>query len=252
MAKQFDNSFGSFARRSSAYPLTVLSVVVLVCLAAGLAMSLKSGSWSYSLIFSVSITAISIFGYLNFSQSRNARAAKDQKRIEWDTSLPEVQRQSLNLAVFELARILEVEPEQMNDVQSAYIVAEDLALRQIQQEEGAPLMRHVSIAGVPFDAVLVKNDAVVCVEVSFLVAPELHQDRISAMLRKIGAVKNAIGQHETVMKPRLMMALITQLTPEDEDKLRSKLNTNRFSETPVDIDIRLLDFEALQKIYVTD
>jgi hypothetical protein len=72
------------------------------------------------------------------------------------------------------------------------------------------------------------------------------------MLRKIGAVKNAIGQHETVMKPRLMMALITQLTPEDEDKLRSKLNTNRFSETPVDIDIRLLDFEALQKIYVTD
>lgn len=252
MAKQFDNSFGVIARRSSAYPLTILSIVILVCLAVGLAISVNSGTWPNSLIFMVAITGISIFGYLNFNQSRSARAAKDQKRIDWDTSLPEVQRQSLNLAVFELARILEVESDQISDVQSAYIVAEDLALRQIQQEEGVPLMRHVSIAGVPFDAVLVKNDVVACIEVSFLVAPELHQDRISSMLRKIGAVKNSIRQHETVLKPRLMMVLITQLTPRDEEHLRSKLSTSRFSETPVDIDIRLLDFEALQKIYVTD
>ena len=252
MAKQFDNSIGVFARRSSAYPLTILSILVLVCLAAGLVMSLNAGTWPYTAIFGVAIAAIAIFGYLNFSQSRNAKAERDQKRIEWDTSLPEVQRQSLNLKVFELSRILEVEPEQLSDLQSAYIVAEDLGLRQIQQEEGVPLMRHVSIAGVPFDAVLVKNDLVACIDVSFLVAPELRQDRIDAMLRKIAAVKNSLGQHDTVMKTRLMMVLITQLTPEDEELLRSMLNTRRFSETPVDIDIRLLDFEALQRIYVTD
>lgn len=215
-------------------------------------MSLNAGTWPYTAIFGVAIAAIAIFGYLNFSQSRNAKAERDQKRIEWDTSLPEVQRQSLNLEVFELSRILEVEPEQLSDLQSAYIVAEDLGLRQIQQEEGVPLMRHVSIAGVPFDAVLVKNDLVACIDVSFLVAPELRQDRIDAMLRKIAAVKNSLGQHDTVMKTRLMMVLITQLTPEDEELLRSMLNTRRFSETPVDIDIRLLDFEALQRIYVTD
>ena len=185
-------------------------------------MSLNAGTWPYTAIFGVAIAAISIFGYLNFSQSRNAKAERDQKRIEWDTSLP------------------------------AYIVAEDLGLRQIQQEEGVPLMRHVSIAGVPFDAVLVKNDLVACIDVSFLVAPELRQDRIDAMLRKIAAVKNSLRQHETVMKTRLMMVLITQLTPEDEELLRSMLNTRTFSETPVDIDIRLLDFEALQRIYVTD
>ena len=252
MAKQFDNSIGVFARRSSAYPLTILSILVLVCLAAGLVMSLNAGTWPYTAIFGVAIAAISIFGYLNFSQSRNAKAERDQKRIEWDTSLPEVQRQSLNLEVFELSRILQVEPEQLSDLQSAYIVAEDLGLRQIQQEEGVPLMRHVSIAGVPFDAVLVKNDLVACIDVSFLVAPELRQDRIDAMLRKIAAVKNSLRQHETVMKTRLMMVLITQLTPEDEELLRSMLNTRTFSETPVDIDIRLLDFEALQRIYVTD
>ena len=49
----------------------------------------------------------------------------------------------------ELSRILEVGTEQMSDLQSAYIVAEDLALRQIQQEEDVPLMRHVRSAARP-------------------------------------------------------------------------------------------------------
>jgi hypothetical protein len=48
------------------------------------------------------------------------------------------------------------------------------------------------------------------------------------------------------------MVLVTQLTPEDEDVLKSVLNSKRFADTPVDIDIRLLDFESLQRIYVTD
>ena len=50
-----------------------------------------------------------------------------------------------------------MEREQLGDLQSAYIVAEDLALRQIQQEENIPLMRHVSVGGVPFDAVMIKR-----------------------------------------------------------------------------------------------
>ena len=54
------------------------------------------------------------------------------------------------------------------------------------------------------------------------------------------------------LEARLMLVIVTQLTPEDEDALRSVLKTKRFSETPVDIDVRLLDFEALQRIYVTD
>jgi hypothetical protein len=46
--------------------------------------------------------------------------------------------------------------------------------------------------------------------------------------------------------------LVTQLAPEDEEKLRASLVNRRFSDTPVDIDIRLLDFELLQKVYVSE
>jgi hypothetical protein len=65
-------------------------------------------------------------------------------------------------------------------------------------------------------------------------------------------VKGIIGEMNVAMRARLMVVLVTQLNFEDEERLRRSLNTKRFSGTPVDVDIRLLDFEALQRIYVTD
>jgi hypothetical protein len=57
---------------------------------------------------------------------------------------------------------------------------------------------------------------------------------------------------KVAMTSRLMVVLVTQLNFEDEERLRKSLGSKRFSGTPVDVDIRLLDFEALQRIYVTD
>jgi hypothetical protein len=107
-------------------------------------------------------------------------------------------------------------------------------------------------AGIPFDAVFAKQDALICAEVSFLVAPELRQERIDSMMRKAARFKKVLEQTGIAMKPRLMVILVTQLTHEDDERLRKSLNSKRFSGTPVDVDIRLLDFEALQRIYVTD
>jgi hypothetical protein len=72
------------------------------------------------------------------------------------------------------------------------------------------------------------------------------------MMRKAGRFKKVLEQMNISMKPRLMVVLVTQLTSEDEKRLRKSLTSKRFSGTPVDVDIRLLDFEALQRIYVTD
>ena len=104
-----------------------------------------------------------------------------------------------------------------------------------------------------FDAVLVKQDVIYCAEVSFLVAPDLRQERIDAMLRKMARVKTVVEQMGVAMRVMLMIILVTQLTPEDEQRLRKTLNTaKRFPGAPVEIEIRFLDFEALQKIYVTE
>ena len=252
MAKQLDNTFVRFSQHQSTSPLTGLSVTIGVCLAAGLILGIFLRMWPFVAIFAIALIGLCVYSFLSVRTARKLIAARDEARIDWEAALPEVQRESLNIEVVELSRILDVSTEQISDLQSAYIVAEDLALRQIQQEEQVPLLRHVSLGEVPFDAVLVKEDMIICAEVSFLVAPELRQERIDSMMRKMGRVKALLEQMGVAMQVRLMVVLVTQLTFEDEERLRKSLNTKRFSGTPVDVDIRLLDFEALQRIYVTD
>lgn len=252
MAKQMDNSLVSFSRRSTVTPQLFLSAVVLICIIGGLVFALSISQWPLAAIFFVTAVGLIAYAWFSIEQFKKLAAANEQKRIDWEAALPEVQRQNLKVEVFELSKILEVEPGQVSDLQSAYIVAEDLALRQIQQEENVPLLRHVSVGGVPFDAVFVKDDLVNCCEVSFLVIPDLRQEKIDAMMLKVKRAKDSIDSAKAGLRVRMMLILVTQLSKKDDDRLRSVLNTRRFSTTPVDIDIRLLDFEALQRIYVTD
>lgn len=254
MAKQFDNSFVRLAdHQTNGGPLTAISLAIGGCLLLGLAMALLLSMWPFTLVFGASLVGLAAYTFLSTRARRKLTAAQDEPLIDWESAMPEVQRESLNIEVLELSRILDVTSEQISDLQSAYIVAEDLALRQIQQEEQVPLLRHVSIGDVPFDAVLVKQDVIYCGEVSFLVAPDLRQERIDAMLRKMGRVKPLLEQMGVGMKVMLMIILVTQLTQEDEQLLRRMLNSaKRFPQSPVEIEIRFLDFEALQKIYVTE
>jgi hypothetical protein len=218
----------------------------------GALFSLTLNSLLFTVIFAVALAAFAAFSFVTFAVSKRSASESQKASLDWESALPEIQRQNLNIEVLELSKILEVEKDQVSDLQSAYIVAEDLALRQIQQEEHVPLMRHVSVAGVPFAGVLSKNGTIVCIEVAFLIAPEMRQDRIDSMLKKAAAVKQGVTHVAPDMSTRLMAVLITQLTPEDEQLLRKDLKTKRFAETPVDIEIRFLDFESLQRIFVTD
>lgn len=252
MAKQMDNSFVQFSRRTSVTPQLFLSAVVLICLLGGLVYSISMQQWPGAAIFTVGALGLIAYAWFSIAQFNRLIAAHDQNRIDWEAALPEIQRQNLKLEVLELSKVLDGETALESDLQSAYIVAEDLALRQIQQEENVPLLRHVGVADVPFDAVFVKEEILNCCEVSFLVAPDIRQDKIDAMIRKVKRVKDRFVEAETSLTVRIMLILVTQLSAEDDERLRSVLNTRRFSGTPVDIDIRLLDFESLQRIYVTD
>lgn len=254
MAKHIETSLETFARREPTVAPVVLSAIVLSCLLVGLIFAVAAQNWLFIGVLSVSLLVMAVFAVSTYMQFRRHAAAADQMRVDWETAMPEIQRQNLNLEVFELSKILEVESGQISDLQSAYIVAEDLALRQIQQEENVPLMRHVTLGKAPFDAVLVKDDVISCIEVAFLVAPDLRHEKITAMMRKIDLVKKTFGEMQIRMNIRLMLVLVTQLTLEDEDILHSVMKTKLGAEAPVGIgvEIRFLDFESLQKIYVTD
>lgn len=241
-----------FERRKINYPLAAATAVLFGVLLYGAFSAISEDHLSSAAIFAVSIALLILVLLLDTAEKRRLAAVDDRRFINWDAAMPEIQRQNVNLEVRELALQLDVDNDQLPDLLSAYIVAEDLALRQIQQEENLPLMRHVSIGKTPFDAILVDQDLITCIELAFLVRPDLRQEKIESMIKKISQAKRNLADLKSRLRLRLMVVLVTQLTSDEEERLRGMLVTRRFSETPVDIDIRLLDFEMLQKVYVSE
>ena len=252
MDKNSDNPLARFERQKINYPLIIAGVTLFCVLVAGAVVSLRSQDWVPAGLFLAAGAVLVILVLIDIASNRRIAAVDDRRFIRWDAAMPELQRQNVNIEVRELARLLNVGNDQLADLLSAYIVAEDLALRQIQQEENLPLMRHVQIGKTPFDAILVDHDLITCIEVSFLVVSDVRQEKIEAIMKKITLAKKNLAEMKSRLRLRLMLVLVTQLTPDEEEHLRGMLITRRFSDTPVDIDIRLLDFEMLQKVYVSE
>lgn len=221
------------------------AAIMLVLLIVGTARS----DWIIAILSLVGLVATSVLAIRGWLSSGGGSAQFD---TIWRPAAPDIQKQNLEIEVDELARILQIEGDQKNDLQSAYVVAEDLALRQIQEDENVSVIRHVTVGNTSFEGLFVKNGIVNFIEVVFLVAPDVRGEKVAAMTRKAKQVKTTLDALLPGSKLRLMIVLVTQLTPEDDDVLRNALGRKKFEDTPVDVDIRLLDFESLQRIYVTE
>lgn len=252
MGEKGENSLRRFDREQTNYPLIIATILLFGVLVAGMIVAVRADNIAAAGIFVVAALMFALLVLVDIANRRRIAAVDDRKFIRWDAAMPEIQRQNVNVEVRELARLLGVGEDGLADLLSAYIVAEDLALRQVQQEDNLPLMRHVSIGGTPFDAIMVDNDLITCIEVAFLVIPDVRQEKIESMLKKITIAKKNLAEQKSRLRLRLMLVLVTQLSEEEEERLRGMLVTRRFSDTPVDIDIRLLDFEMLQKVYVSE
>jgi hypothetical protein len=251
MARQIENSLDRFVpgRASSAVPL-IGGAISLLLLAVSF-YSIASGLYLLAALTLLSLVGLWVFFYLSARERSRILGRTAAGWIEWKSASHELQRQNLNVAAKELARILEKDHDSGTEIHTALIVAEDLALRHIQQEEGVPVLRHTSVAGIPFDAMFVKDDTLVCADVTFLVSPQLKQERVAAMLNKIAAVKRSVDAMNIGLTVRLMLVVTTQMADDEVNELKKSLDTRRFESTVTDIDIRFLDFDELQRTYVS-
>lgn len=258
MAKQERVSLLEFVNPSRNYLTLIVVLITAVCLALGLTFASAAASldaaqrWFFIfflVIFPVFGLILSI--WLILRHFRKLAVSDKDNEIVWRIMSAEKQQQKLNVEVNDLARLLTIPASQLSDLRSAYIVAEDLALRHIEKESQIPLMRHIALEGTEFDAVLINQDLIKCVEVTFLVTPNLTEEKIASILRKIEITKKKLSKIRPNTKLVLMLALVTQLDQTGEAKLRSILG-DKFSETPVDVDIRLFDFEELQRIFTAE
>lgn len=251
MERQIENTLTGFRKPSAQNTLLIPAAAGFACLLGGLLASFWTQSYGIAAFILLGAAGFAAAVYINLAEFR--RLQRDRTEIvPWETALPDVQRQNIVLEVEELSRIFGAGPDQHAEMATVFVVAEDLALRQVQQEYNAPMLRHVAVGQTPFDAVVLKQDLMICVDVSFMVTPDMRQEKVDAMIKKAAAAQEHLKNSGSSRTVRLLIGLITQLSNEDENKLRAALKKGRFSATSVDIDIRIFDFEALQRIYVTD
>ena len=251
MARQIDNSLDRFAPGRSTAAIGLLAGGVSLMLLAAAFYSLASGSYALGALVLLSLLGLAAYSYVSARERARLLGRNAARSLEWKAAPHELQRQNLNVAAKELARILEKSHDSGTEIHTALIVAEDLALRRIQQEEGVPVVRHTSVAGIPFDAMFIKGDTLVCADVTFLVAPTLKQERVAAMLNKIAAVKRYVDAMNVGLTVRLMIVATTQMADDELNELRRSLDTSRFVSTVTDVDIRFLDFDELQRSFVS-
>lgn len=240
------------------YLILVVAFAAFVSFSVGIAIAFASPNlnqlqlWiliGFLAIFPIIALAIITQLILKFTNKLSVGGNDDQ--IEWEIVSAIKQKENINAEVNELAKVMKVPEEQLNDLRSAYIVAEDLALRKIQQEAEIPLMRYVNIGDAEFNALCIDKDLITCVEVTFVVTPDIKQKKISKILNKLASAKSTLKRIREGSRIRLLLVIVTQLDRQAEAKLRSSL-VSKFTSTPVDVDIRLLDFHVLQQVYAED
>ncbi len=257
------NGLGSNGKKSTNYFPLLIVLIIIACAAVGLVLAFASKNLSdvQRWVLIGLIIAFPVFGilvaligsalseWLTVREWRKISMTESKRNTAWDILQPELQKKKLTAEVKKLADLMNIPDRQLGDLLSAYIVAEDLALREIQYEEKIPLLRHVSIGGCDYEAILYNDEKLICMDVTFLVAPELKQQKIDAILKKVGQTKIVMSKLRPELKVELLLVLVTQLDEKEETKLRKSLGKDRFPNTPVSVDIRLKDFQKLQKHY---
>ncbi|MEZ5306495.1 MAG: hypothetical protein R2684_05040 [Pyrinomonadaceae bacterium] len=232
----------------------IIIVVAALAIAFGLAAASLTTLQKWAFIAGLIVFpffSIAIITWLILRHSRKLVVSSGDDLIEWETITPEKQKRRLNVEVRELSKILQIDPDQLSDLRSAYVVAEDLALRKIQNETNIPMMRKIDVGGADFDAVWVDKDLVTCVDVTFVVTPNVDQARVNRVMRKAATAKAAFEKSRQGTKIRLLLVIVTQLDAGQDAELRANVKKT-FSPTPVDVDVRFLDFLGLQKTYAED
>lgn len=197
--------------------------------------------------FRFRLSIISLF----FSNKKSVVGALDAA-FSWSIVAPEQQKQQLNAAVSAILTALNLPETEREQARLAYVVAADLALRQIEIEYNLPFFRQRMIEGVPFDAVALRDKKVLCAEILFLPAPEIPAERLEIIFKKADYVNQRIGSLRAGSSARLLLVIVTQSWRDETVKFNQTLRKLLHSHAPVETDARFFDFDNLQRNFLSE
>ena len=160
------------------------------------------------------------------------------------------QKRKLNTEVAAIMRDLDLDANQRDEIYLAYVVAQDLALRQAETELQTAFARHRALDGTMFDAVSIKDKLLLCAEVLFLTEPDLPAAKLAQVLEKSAAVKNIVPPETAQIK--LLLLLVTQFDTGEIKNFYENLRRELRSNAPVDVTVKIFDFAELQNTFLNE
>ncbi len=247
--------------------LTIAVLICIVYIAACAALYFAAQfldiyqRWLFvSFLFVFPFVTVALFAWLVSRHSQKLYSTSQEGELTLNTLTPDQQRRKLNSEVSSILLAIaqtnggniKTTESQRGDTRTAYIVAEDLVLRQLELEYGTTFMRHVALEGVPFDGVYMNGTKISGIEVKFLDIPVLPQEVVDSLLDKAEYAASRLRRTRPDTRFSFILALITQLTPEQQANLRMGLE-NKFALTPVNkVELKVYDFDSLQNLFMSD
>lgn len=224
-----------------------LAFFVLFLIALSAALSVKFIAPSFQIVAIVLLLSLPMSG-LSFGVwfiLRNLQKfARDSAGGVWQLMSFEEQKRKFVTKIEKLSANSDLRKEEISKLKSDYLLAENLALRQIERERKTPVTRNICVAETNFDAGFVSRNGFTFAEIVFLTTPNFSPQDADSLLNKMQATKKRFARLNLNSKIRLLLVFVTRLDETAEARLRHLLSES-FNSTPVDVDVRLLDFETL-------
>jgi hypothetical protein len=260
--------FGRTAQRLSRNPLGIIALfIVLVYGIAGLVLGVSSRSLEPSerrplvwflVVFPVVVLTVfyrlvtkhhvKLYAPLDFPDAEGffraltpseQKERLDQEIRELESAGPAIERHGIIAVEMEGTGIV-----RDLSVRHAWVLAEELAFRELESEFGSPIQRQVAVAGdYGVDGVFLDRGRLRIVEIKFT----QHQ-RLARIVRKAAdQLSRFAGKLQPA--PSFILAIVVEALPHDQLKHELARCQEQLKSMPFPIDLRIYDFGELKEKY---
>lgn len=229
----------------------IIFVLFLIAFSAAIAVRFLEPSFHFTaviLLLFIPLSGLLLATKLILGNLQNLSRSRENEL--WQLMSLDEQKRKFREKIQRISANVNLTEAQIKDLQIDYLAAEDLALRQIEQERKIPLSRRAKVAGEEFDAIFISRNALTLIEIVLLTEPNFQPTEFFGILKKIAPVKRKSVRFGFDAKIKILLIIVKHYESDDDDELRSSL-IDIFASTPVNADIRFFDFEALRKNFTT-
>jgi hypothetical protein len=139
----------------------------------------------------------------------------------------------------------------LQEMCTTYLLASDLALRQLGLEHPHTLRRYVAVEDTPFDSAIVEYDRLFAVELKLLPTGDLRPEILHSLLDRAENTARRLQRTAPRKTFTLLLILVVATTAEEREQLREDM-LGRLGAAKVDVDLVIYDYNELHRNFARE